>query len=73
MWEGACPRWRSVSYQIYWLTHCNRGQAPSHMWFSIWPGDQRPPLRSALRSETWLFNVQKSYSTPIRNKPPVSK
>ncbi|TFY95807.1 hypothetical protein DYL61_02200 [Pseudomonas nabeulensis] len=30
MWEGACPRWQSVSQQIHLLTHRNRGQAPSH-------------------------------------------
>ena len=34
---------------------------------------QRPLLRSALRIEICVFSVQKSYSTPTRNKPPVSK
>ncbi|PRW88046.1 hypothetical protein C7A11_14825 [Pseudomonas simiae] len=33
----------------------------------------RPALRSALRIEICVFNVQKSYSTPTRNKPPVSR
>ncbi|AZF30818.1 hypothetical protein C4J89_1327 [Pseudomonas sp. R4-35-07] len=31
MWEGACPRWLSVSQYSYQLTHRYRGQAPSHI------------------------------------------
>ncbi|TKK31949.1 hypothetical protein PspCFBP13528_13775 [Pseudomonas sp. CFBP13528] len=31
MWEGACPRWRSISRQMCKLTHRYRGQAPSHI------------------------------------------
>jgi hypothetical protein len=28
MWEGACPRWLSVSHCIGWLVHRYREQAP---------------------------------------------
>ncbi|PMU91316.1 hypothetical protein C1Y30_09395 [Pseudomonas sp. GW704-F3] len=31
MWEGACPRWRWISWPIGRLTQRYRGQAPSHI------------------------------------------
>ncbi|KAE9659822.1 hypothetical protein EJD88_01405 [Pseudomonas sp. PB105] len=34
--RGLAPRWRWFSYLIQWLTHCYRGQAPSHIWTTIW-------------------------------------
>ncbi|TWR67367.1 hypothetical protein FIV40_22240 [Pseudomonas marginalis] len=38
LWEGACPRWRCVSHCIWWLTHCHRGQAPSHIKVPVFDG-----------------------------------
>ncbi|PLR62156.1 hypothetical protein QCBJ_16565 [Pseudomonas sp. QC2] len=34
MWEGACSRWRCISWYFSALTHRYREQAPSHIWIT---------------------------------------
>ncbi len=35
MWERACSRMRCFSHLMYWLTHCIREQARSHICFAM--------------------------------------
>ncbi|MBA1430662.1 hypothetical protein FHP26_18890 [Pseudomonas orientalis] len=59
MWEGACPRLRWASQPLYRLTHRYRGQAPSHIGYSV--------ISAA------FFHPEQAVTVPIiKPKPPGS-